>query len=333
MKAAVFSAPGRLSIEARPDPRPGPGEVVVRVRRCGIGEIDLALTAGGPFDVAYGAVLGRECSGEVIAIGSGVEGLRLGDRVAAVPPRGCGLCPACRGGRRPLCTDASAWSGGFAELVCVPAVDALQIGDDVGFAEGALLTPLASALRTVHALGDSPPAKVMVLGGGPVGLCVAFWTRRIFTEAVHLVSSSEIHSVLAGRLGAITIVSPPSAPIGDLLDVCGGPPEVVVECLGERGALQRAIELVARQGRVVSLGLGVAPDPFSPRLARTKGISIDFPYGCSFAEFAEAAAVLRTSGQDFSKMVSSVVGLEDLPYSFERLRRPHDEIKVQLEFP
>lgn len=332
MKAAVFGA-GGLSIEDRSDPEPGPRDVVVQVRRCGISEIDVALTSGGRFDVAFGAVLGSECSGEVVAVGSAIERLRSGDRVAGVPSRGCGRCAACACGRRPLCTDASAWSGGFAELVRVPEPAAFKLSEDASYAEGALLAPLATALRSLAVLRDKPPRNVLVLGGCSIALSVAFWVRRIWAGAVLVQSTSSRSATVGRRLGLVEIAVPAGASTEELLEASNARPEVVVECLGAPGALQRAVELVASQGSVLSLGLGIAPDPFSPRLASAKGISFHFPYGCSFAEFADAAAAVRDSGQHLAQMVTAVVGLEELPRTFEALHRPHDEIKVQLEFP
>jgi len=96
MKAAIFHGIGqKLCIEVVPDPTPGPGEVVVKVGRCGICGSDLHMTEDPMFGVPAGAVLGHEFAGEIAAIGKGVEGLKVGDRVSVPPVKGCGHCASC----------------------------------------------------------------------------------------------------------------------------------------------------------------------------------------------------------------------------------------------
>jgi len=96
MKAAVFKAIGQpMAIEERPDPQPGAGEIVLKVHRCGICGSDLHLTEPGGHVAACDSILGHEIGGEVVALGKGVTKLRVCDRVAALPLKGCGACPAC----------------------------------------------------------------------------------------------------------------------------------------------------------------------------------------------------------------------------------------------
>ena len=97
MKAAVFQGIGQpLAIVERPDPAPGPGEVLIRVGRAGICGSDLHMTSEPGSFIAPGTIIGHELAGEVIALGQGVTQLRIGDRVAPMPFVGCGRCPACR---------------------------------------------------------------------------------------------------------------------------------------------------------------------------------------------------------------------------------------------
>lgn len=330
MRAAVFRAPGILRVELRPDPAPRPGEVLVRVRRCGIGEIDLGLTSGGPFDVAYGSIVGRECTGEVVALGAGVDTLRLGDRVATWASGGCGRCAICMSGQRPLCP-AGMRQGAFASFVPVAAAHALLLDDRVDFAAGALLTPLATGLHGVQAVNDRRPNAVVVLGDGAVALSVVFWARRIWGCEVRVLSNSAAGGALAKRLGAELVVPADSTSHVELADVFGRP-DVVFECVGAPGSLQQTVGLVARGGRVVSLGFAVEPSPISPRSARAKGLRIDFPYGCTFKEFEEASAAMSAAPDELARMVSSVVTLDQLSAAFKLLRGLHGETKVQLAF-
>jgi threonine dehydrogenase-like Zn-dependent dehydrogenase len=103
VKAAVWEAPGDLRIADRPDPQPGRGEVVVRVGACGLCGTDLHIADGEFPPAPYPLVPGHEFSGEVVAVGEGVRGLRDGARVAVDPSLFCGECEFCRIQRGNLC--------------------------------------------------------------------------------------------------------------------------------------------------------------------------------------------------------------------------------------
>src|SRR3954452_7476819 len=103
MRAAVWEEPGRLAIAERPDPEPGPGEIVVRVAACGMCGTDLHIAAGEFPPTPYPIVPGHEFSGEVVAVGPDAGGWHAGDRVAADPSLFCGRCAPCRAGHGNLC--------------------------------------------------------------------------------------------------------------------------------------------------------------------------------------------------------------------------------------
>jgi (R,R)-butanediol dehydrogenase/meso-butanediol dehydrogenase/diacetyl reductase len=132
MKAVVCYSSGRpLTLEDRPDPSPGPGEVVLRVERCGICGSELHLNDGPPREFPGGMVMGHEFAGEIVALGSGVSGLRIGQRVAAYPAVGCGNCAACAVGNQILCQTAPRVLGGFAEYAVIPAAAAIPLPDEL----------------------------------------------------------------------------------------------------------------------------------------------------------------------------------------------------------
>lgn len=328
MRAAVFRGAGRpLAIEHREEPKPGPGDVVVKVGRCGISEVDLGMTSGADFDVAPGAVLGREVAGEIVELGAGVDHVRLGERIAVLPSRGCGRCAVCMSGRR-LCCPEEPHFGGFAELARAPASRMFKLDERLSLAAGALLIPLATGLHAVRALPTGIlPERVLVMGGGAAAVSVAFWAQRLWACSLIIASSSARTGALASAIG-VEVIAEPADP--DLLrDGLGGPPDVVFDSIGAPDSLQRAIDLAAARGQVLSVGGGFAPTVFSPLSASAKGLSVGFPFGCTAQELQEAALVIGERALD---LVSSVITLEALPAMLEHLRGEHDETKVQLAF-
>src|SRR5579885_3394453 len=149
MKAAVlkaFGGPENLEPATLPDPVPGPGEVLLRVRACALNHLDLWIRAGLPSArVKPPFVLGCDVAGEAAALGPGVEGIAPGARFAVHPGRSCGKCDACRDGRESDCPDYAiigaygGRQGGYAELLAVPAEHLLPMPDAMSFVDAAAI--------------------------------------------------------------------------------------------------------------------------------------------------------------------------------------------------
>jgi len=175
MRAAVFRGVGKpLAIEAVPDPEPGPAELVLAVRDCGICGSDLHATevtdgSGGMRPLSPGTIMGHEFSGEVVAVGAAVAGrFKTGDRVTALPYIACGSCAACLTGQGHRCP--AVVSGGFgkipgayAEYVRAGVHETLRLPPEVDWRAGALVEPLAVGLHTVDRAGLRPGEAVLVV--------------------------------------------------------------------------------------------------------------------------------------------------------------------------
>src|SRR5207244_2702138 len=151
VRAAVLREAGRLVVEEVPRPEPEPGELLVRVRDCGICGSDLHAAETLP----SGTVMGHEFAGEVAALGSGVSGWRLGEPVVALPYMACGECAACLAGDGIRCAAVRSIGlgdlpGAYAEYVRVHPASCLRIPERVGFRAAALVEPLAVALHGVR---------------------------------------------------------------------------------------------------------------------------------------------------------------------------------------
>lgn len=340
MKAAIYPGGGKpIVIEDLPDPRPGPGELLIKVHRCGVCGTDLSMTKGTMWDFGTNVQFGHEYAGEVLEVGSAVSGWRAGDRLAVLPSVACGDCGSCREhGNNVLCQSAPASAmKGFAEYAVVPVSVATRLPSTLSMADGALIEPLAISLYGVQLAQIRPGDPVLVLGGGTVALYAIYWARRLGAGRIVAMSRSPRRRDLSLAMGADAFVPYGDNEIGEVIEALGGQaPRFVFECVGAEGMLMKATMHVAQFGKVVSLGFCTSPDPVIPGMASYKCASMQFAVGYSMKEFIYIAeqldrdAIAQANLPDVKQIVTSQIGLTDLPGMFDTLRGPNEETKVHV---
>jgi len=331
LKAVVCHASDRpLVIEERTEPQPGPGEVLLAIERCGVCGSELHLPDGPRREFPGGMVMGHEYAGRIAALGQGVSGLAIGDRVALYPALGCGHCPACARGNEILCQGARRLLGGFAEAAVVPARCAFPLPVALSAADGALVEPLAVSFQGVKAAAIAAGDRVLVLGAGSIALGAMFWARRAGAGRIAALSRSSRRAGLAIEMGADAFLTYGEGEVAAVGEALGGAPDVVFECAGAPGLLDKACTHAAPFGRVVSLGLHSGPDPVVPLAAGMKDLTLRFPVGYTRDDFGRVIATMLDGHVDPKRMISTVVPLDELPDTFARLLGPNDEAKVQV---
>lgn len=335
MRAAAVGSEGRLTVVDRPAPVPGPGEVVVAVERCGVCGSDLHLLASGMLPA--GAVLGHEFSGSVAAEAPDGAGPAMGTRVAVLPARRCGVCPACLGGRGNLCQMQMATSiglgwhdGGYAEQVLVPGSSCHTVPPSTTPAQAALTEPYAVAL---HALGRSRAGTdanlaVAVIGGGSVGLMCVAALRSAGVTRIAVAEPRATRAAAAEAMGATTVER-----AGDLGRALGRPADVVFEATGTADVPGQAVETVAVGGQVVLLGVG-APGgtlPMPGLLWVVKEVDVVPSIAYTDAEFASAVAAVASGAADEVAARAHVRPLSQAQEALDDLRRPDGPVKVLFD--
>ncbi len=338
MKAAVFQGLGQaLTIEERPEPKPGPGEIVLRVRSCGICGSDLHA-ADLPPGLPPGTVMGHEFAGEVVEVGADAKALwKPGDRVCALPAIGCGKCRACLSGDVILCpslrgTGLGQVPGAYAEYVLAGAAESLRLPAGVTYREGALVEPLSVGLHAVNTAKLEPGERVMVIGAGPIGLAVTAWARFFGARCVVVNERAPGRLALAEKFGATAVadVSKDDA-VAVFTREAGGPPDVIFECVGAPGLLQQCIGMVRPRGRVVVVGVCMQMDSIFPVMAIIKEIELRFVVVYRRQDFELTIEMLDRGRIPGREMVTDVVDLSAFPSAFEALKRPTSQCKVILE--
>jgi (R,R)-butanediol dehydrogenase/meso-butanediol dehydrogenase/diacetyl reductase len=333
MRAAVFLGLGQgLGVESVVDPTPGLGEVVVQVGRCGICGSDLHMTEEPAFEVPAGAILGHEFAGEVVAIGQGVTGLSIGDRVAVPPVKGCGDCPSCLSGEPAWCDQMQLIGGGYGEYALASQSQILRLPGSASLADGALVEPLAVALHGVVRSGMRAGDKVVVLGAGPIGLATAFWARRMGARAVVVTDLHRFQEERAMTLGATGFVAGEEDHVAQADRMLGGKADVVFECVGAPGLIAQAVEHVGPKGVVLVQGLCTRPDSFIPFRALSKECRIQFSNFFKTQEFEAALDALSAGAVEPRALITQTISLEQLPDTFNALRRRTHQCKVQVAF-
>jgi 2-desacetyl-2-hydroxyethyl bacteriochlorophyllide A dehydrogenase len=332
MRAGVFRGIRQVPIEDVPDPSPGPRDLVLDVKACGICGSDLHTYVAAQL-AAVGQIMGHEFSGEVVEVGGEVEGIAVGDRVTGPPIQPCGECGACRDGRRHLCETWTARSiayglpGAFAERVRIP--DA-TVGDNVfalpeplTFEDGALVEPLAVGVHAVGRADPGPGDVAVVLGLGTIGLQVAqVLLARGLTEVIGA-DLSPLRRSVAEELG-VTAVS------GDELAAMSRPIDVVFEATGAPALVQRAMELVRPSGTVVLIALYEEPAEIVPTLAVQKELTVRGSAIFTPAEFGEAIELLASGKVRSQPLITHRLGLENLGAAFEAQLDKDTAIKVMI---
>lgn len=266
MKAAFFTALREVELREVADPKlQRPEDVLLRIDRVGVCGSDVHYyTHGnvGPQWLSYPATVGHECAGTVLEVGSAVEQLRPGDRVAVDPAIVCGTCDQCRAGRLNTCRNIRFMGcpgqapGALAEYSVMPAENCLKLPDSVSLDEGALLEPLSVGLYAVR-LGDVyPAARVAVLGAGPIGLSVLACAKAAAPCTAYVTDPLEYRREAARQCGADWAGNPQQTDVvREILDRDPWGLDLVFECSGDPACIDQAQKLLTPGGTLVLVGI------------------------------------------------------------------------------
>jgi (R,R)-butanediol dehydrogenase/meso-butanediol dehydrogenase/diacetyl reductase len=269
MRALRIHGKGDIRIEELPAPVVAPGKVLLTGGYTGVCGSDLHLyfaPEAFPWDFSTPAqltgatwpqILGHEFSGQVTAVGDGVENVRPGDRVAVFPYHYCGECPACRAGRYTSCflmafEGIQGRSGGMAQVKVVDATQCFTLPDTVDLRLGALVEPMAVAWHGA-ALGSSEARAAVVVGGGPIGVGTYFALQSQGVETVVVSEPSAERRAVLAALGAQHVVDPMTENLVDRIHELtnGTGADVVIDCAGVPQAFPDALRSLGLGGRMV----------------------------------------------------------------------------------
>lgn len=325
MKEAFLAGSGVLELRDVETPRAVEGQVVVAVHYCGICGSDLHWFHGnspGPR-----VCPGHEFCGEVVEVGPGGEAGLLGRSVAVEPLITCRNCWQCRSGNYQLCQSLRIIGimrpGGFAERVVVPeyAVYPLPAGIDLELAS--LTEPTAVAVHAVRLAGVGSGDRVLVLGGGTIGLLSILAALATGAREVAVTARYPHQAELAGRLGAARVFGTDEPGAAELAEYASQHPiDAVVETVGgTANTLGEAVKRVRPGGTVIVLGLFDSSPPLPAVTLLLKEVRVigSMTYGRAGrrSDFDSALHLLSDRGHDARSLVTHRFALDDILAAFE----------------
>jgi D-arabinitol dehydrogenase (NADP+) len=322
MKAVVYDRPEKFEIRDVPVPRPGPTDVLLKVVAAGVCGTDLHLHAG-EFGPAYPLTPGHEIVGEVAELGSGVHGLRLGQRVTVDNTTACGSCIECRRARVAFCRNVVAQGvnapGGFAEFVVAAAAKCFPV-DDLPADVAVFTEPTACVVHGLDLLELPPGAQVLIFGAGPTGLIMTQLLARSGASDVTVAAPTKAKLELAATSGADHTVQVDRSDIGaardGLRELAPDGFDVVVDATGALSVLEHASDLTRTGGTIFVYGMAAENDrwPVSPYDIFRRELTLKGSFAQQYS-FDRALRLLRGRRVDTSGLITHRFAIEDYEHA------------------
>jgi L-iditol 2-dehydrogenase len=334
VRAAVFQGAGRIAPGDWPRPAIGVGELLLRVRGCGLCGSDIAKIAAP--DTRGPAVFGHEVVGDVLEAGEGVAGFAVGDRVVAAHHVPCGTCHYCRRGSESMCRAFKASNldpGGFAEYVRVPSANVrhatFRVPEHLTDEEASFVEPLACCLRAVDRARVEPGDTAVVVGLGSIG---CLFTQLLARAGAAVVGADPLvpRAALARELGAAEAGEPEAAAKSARALSEGRGADHVIVTGGGADVLGWAAALT-RDGGAIHYFAGGPGDALPLPLATLyhHELTITTTYSSSPATLARAFWLLAAGKVDVERLITHRLPLERLAEGVDLMRR-REALKVYV---
>ena len=317
MLQQVMTAPGKIEFREIETPVPKAGEVLIRIMKIGVCGSDIHVWHGKHPFTSYPVTQGHEVSGEIAALGAGVENLEVGQKVTIQPQVVCGKCYPCRHGKYNLSETLKVMgfqtTGVASEYFAVDAAKVTPLPQEMSFDEGAMIEPLAVAVHAVRKFGDMQGIRVAVLGAGPIGILVAQAAKGMGAESVLITDISDLRLEKARQCGVDFCVNTREADFGEALVSSFGPDkaDVIYDCAGNNVTMGQAIRC-ARKGSTIIL-VAVFAGMAEVDLAVLNDHELDLNTTMMYRneDYLEAIELVRAGKVDLKPLISKHFAFRD----------------------
>ena len=329
MKALVKSkAEEGIWMQDIPEPEIGPNDVLVKIRKTAICGTDIHIYNWDNWaqkTIPVGMQVGHEFVGEIVELGSEVQGLALGQRVSAEGHITCGHCRNCRAGKRHLCRNTLGIGvnrpGAFAEYLSVPAVNICPLPDGISDDMGAILDPLGNATHTALSF-DLVGEDVLITGAGPIGIMAVAIARHVGARNVVITDVNDYRLELARQMGATRAVNVSREKLRDVMDELHMHEgfDVGLEMSGVPTAFADMLDTLNHGGKVALLGLLPAETGVDWNHVIFKGLEIHGIYGRKMFETWYKMIAMLESGLNLDPILTHHFPVDDFQAGFDRMR-------------
>lgn len=327
MKAIYMDSPKAydMSLKHTDELEPGPNEVVVKVNAAGICGTDLKIYQGKYPNIKWPIILGHEFSGQVAAVGEGVEGLPVGTNVTARPGIShCGRCRMCIEGKTNVCSEKNRLgfeqNGAFAEYVRVHKDQIHVLPEEIDLTTAAMIEPLAVVVHALRSVTIKPSDTVLVIGPGPIGLIALLLSKANgATVAISGLSKDHKKLSLAQELGAdLLIDAEKENGINKLLEMTDGDgSDIVLECTGTAGGVNQGLELCRTGGIYVQIGTWSHPLTVDFMKIAYKELTITGSYGHTKLDWRNSIQLLQTKRIDLTPLIQGIYSMNEWEKAFK----------------
>jgi L-iditol 2-dehydrogenase len=336
MRRVKLTEPKKAIVENVPKPKPGPGEILMKIAYSGICGSDLHASIGKHPFVPLPATPGHEFSGWVEEIGEGVTGFKKGDRVTSEPNLVCGKCYNCRIGRYNICEKLRVMGcqgdGAMADYFLLPANKTVHIPDNLSLHDAALVEPLSVGTHAVHRAGDLFQKNVVIVGSGMIGLGVLACVVKAGAANIWVTDLSEERLKLAKEIGATRTVNAKEDVVKIIRQEAGyNGVDVVFEAVGIGAALRTSMSLIRKGGKIIVMG--VYGDEATIRAADLQDQEMELIGTLMYTmrDVEEAIRLLAVKALPANKIIGKVFPIEKANEAFEYARDHKENIKTVIE--
>ena len=331
MKAAVVYGPRDIRITEIPTPQPGPGEILVKVKACGVCATDVKILGGTGLPNELPTILGHEVAGTIEAIGEGATGFVLDERVVVYPIAACGECFFCARGRHSLCLEpyglAHGADGGFAEHLVVPR-QIVRLGGlipigDLPYDMAAMIEPVSCCLSAASQCGTKSADTVLIIGCGPLGLIHTVVSKALGARVL-AVDINEERLDKAAEVGADVILNPQKVNLSEEVQrLARLGADVVITALGVTAVVEESLPLV-RSGGVFNIFGGTPRNEsitIDPRWLHYGEIVLTGTFAASLSQFKSACQFVPEHVNVLSSIIYRRCGLEDIQEAVDSVKQ------------
>ncbi len=338
MKAILVTGPNEFSLQEREEPIRNRDEVGIKVRMVGICGSDLHLLRGRIPFAKYPLVPGHEYMGEVLYAPAKTK-LKKGDKVTVFPGVGCGKCSACKDGRMVHCTaygiaGTTLPGGGFCERVVVPYRRVFSLPRRMDDELGAMTEPTAVAVHVNRRANLRQGMKVVIIGGGVIGLLVAQVARVFGASAIVLSEPIAERREIAKRLGFRMLCDPGQKNLPSFVRDTIGLADVVFDVVATRQTLQDSQTMLCPNGKLILVGFPHDRETGIPYIpAFFKELQVIACRSFFMRDFPEAIRLLSSRKIDVKPMISQTFPLEKFSEAIDCLEKMPDKYMKVLVRP